>query len=44
MGRNQKDAAASQTEYFRARIAGMMDGGVLSSTLHVPSSPTLALH
>ena len=42
MGRNPKDAAEpSQTEYFRARIAGMMDGGVLSSTL---APPTLALH
>ena len=37
--KNQKDAAASQTEDFRARIAGMMDGGVLSSTLL-----TVALH
>ena len=32
MGKSSKDAAASQTEYLRARIAGMMEGGVLSST------------
>ena len=39
--KNQKDAAASQTEDFRARIAGMMDGGVLGSTLLLPSSSDL---